>query len=149
VRNQLDGHIRHAVALNGTPCPIHNVYGIPEAVYEATVRQFNEVGREKFFKRMCGSPETLQWFERHQPQRSLEEQREELLAIQQSAPRYNDTSTMPFTWALIGRRDKIIPTQQQLQCWQGRVSYKVIDAPHCAFQRWKNWKEIFDDVTTN
>lgn len=149
-RNQLKGHIRHAVALNGTPCPIHESYGIPEAVYGATVRQFNEVGRKKFFKRMCGSLETLQWFELCQPQRLLEEQREELLAIQRFAMQQSQNSILPlFTCALISRHDKIMPTQHQIRYWQGTVHYRVIDSPHCAFRQWESWKEIFDDVTTD
>jgi biotin synthesis protein BioG len=150
VRDQIDGHIRHAVALNGTPCPIDERYGIPKAVYEATVREFNETTRKKFFKRMCHSPETLRWFAPHQPQRPFEEQREELLAIQRFVMQQPQNSLPPlFTCALISRHDRIMPTQHQIRYWRGTVDYRVIDSPHCAFRQWENWKEIFDDVATD
>ena len=148
VHKQFAGQIRKAVALNGTPLPIDNEYGIPERVYAATVQQFSERSREKFFRRMCGTPETVRWFRSHQPQRTLEEQREELLAIKRAA-RQRQHSTPPFTCALIGRRDKIIPAQHQLNYWQGTLQYTMIDSPHCAFRRWAGWKEIFDDVATD
>lgn len=148
IQDQLHVPVRKAIALNGTPCPIDDVWGISAAVYNATVRHFDEIGRKKFFRRMCGSREGMRWFEPHQPQRSLEDQRQELLAIQHFATRQT-ASTAPFTCALIGRHDKIIPTQHQLNYWQGTVDYTIIDSPHCAFWRWNSWKEIFDNVTTD
>lgn len=150
VQDQFAGRVRRAVALNGTPRPIDNAYGIPAAVYDATVRQFSEPNRRKFFQRMCGTAENARWFAPHQPQRPLREQRDELAAIQQAAARHPDpASPAVFTCALIGQRDKIIPARHQVNYWQGAVRYRVIDSPHCAFRRWNSWKEIFDDVTTD
>ncbi len=149
VQEQFANRIRRAIALNGTLRPIDDEYGIPETVYNATIQHFSEAGRTKFFQRMCGSAETVQWFGPHQPQRSLDEQREELIAIQRAARLRHPQTITPFTCALISRRDKIIPTQHQLEYWRGTVDYTLIDSPHCAFGRWNSWKEIFDHVTAD
>ena len=40
------------IAINGTLKPIDNNYGIPERIYDLTIRGFNEKGRERFIKSM-------------------------------------------------------------------------------------------------
>jgi len=46
-------HFQAAIAVNGTLCPIHDRFGIPEATIAGTLRNFSEVSRDKLYLRMC------------------------------------------------------------------------------------------------
>ncbi len=146
INAQYFNNIQHAIALNGTCRAIHESDGIPPAVYQMTVEQFSESGRTKFFKRLCGSGSLFKRFQPYQPQRALQEQHEELLAIQQLAVT-SETGNVPYDVALIGTHDKIIPTKNQRNFWQGRIPYTLIDAPHFPFFLWNSWKEVIRYAT--
>lgn len=75
------------VAINGTPCPVHDCYGIPEAVFGGTVLHFSEQTLVRFRRRMCGSAEEVKLFLAHQPYRSLDELHEELALLYQEVKR--------------------------------------------------------------
>ena len=47
-----------AVAVNGTPLPVHDTYGIPVRAFAVTVRSIEGAGTGRFLERMCGTPET-------------------------------------------------------------------------------------------
>ncbi len=75
-------HLLHrTIAINGTLCPIDDKFGIPVKVFDATMAEFNENARAKFYKRMCREKNNLNLFLTNQPQRSLKEQGEELTAL--------------------------------------------------------------------
>ncbi len=151
------------IAMNGTPQPIHAEFGIAPDVYQATLDQFDEAGREKFFKRMCGTSAMFERFNRQRPQRSLAEQAEELASIQtmqspNSPPgrgegwvgclRLPSTDTHPQPLpggelsVLISRHDRIMPTANQRRYWDGRARCVLLDAPHYPFFLWKRWADI-------
>ena len=151
----------HVIAINGTPQPIHAEFGIAPDVYQATLDQFDEAGREKFFKRMCGSSAMFERFNRQRPQRSLAEQAEELASIQtmqspNSPPgrgkgwvgclRLPPTHPQPLPGgefiALISRHDRIMPTANQRRYWEGRARCVLLDAPHYPFFLWRRWTDI-------
>ena len=149
------------IAINGTPQPIHAEFGIAPDVYQATLDQFDEAGREKFFKRMCGTSAMFERFNRQRPQRSLAEQAEELASIQtmqspNSPPgrgkgwvgclRLPPTHPQPLPGgefiALISRHDRIMPTANQRRYWEGRARCVLLDAPHYPFFLWRRWTDI-------
>jgi biotin synthesis protein BioG len=144
--DRIVGSVRQAIALNGTLLPVHDTYGIPPSVYQTTIENFSASGRKKFFRRMCGSNEVLQQFYSYHPRRSLSDQREELIAIQKMIDGPPETPGS-YTCALVGRRDRIFPTQHQINFWQDRRRYILIDAPHFPFFLWNNWKEILEYAT--
>lgn len=143
--NQFE-NVARAIAVNGTCQPIHERYGIAPDIYRATAEQFSARGREKFLKRMCGTSELYQRFTTYFPARSLDEQREELLAIQSLAA-MNRPHDAAFDAVIIGSRDKIIPTQHQIDFWKDKIAYTLIDSPHFPFFQWKRWEEILNYVT--
>ena len=141
-------NIEYAIALNGTCLPIHDKYGIPPGIYQTTIDHFSEAGREKFFRRMCGSHSTFQRFQDYVPNRSLREQQEELIAIQKQAQEQREHRYC-YNHVLISNRDKIIPTAHQLHSWKGKVKYTMIDSPHFPFFLWKSWEEVFTYAATD
>jgi len=150
------------IAINGTPQPIHAEFGIAPDVYQATLDHFDEAGREKFFKRMCGSSAIFARFNQQRPQRSLAGQAEELAAIQAAAQK-NPTPVpsptgrgdetpfpvgegtgvgLPIDFAVISTHDRIMPTANQRRYWDGRAQCALIDAPHYPFFLWTRWTDI-------
>ena len=151
VYKQLGHNIRRAIAINGSGCPVHEEYGIPPNVYQATIDRFSEQGRQKFFKRMCVSRGSFEQFQTCRPQRALAEQQAELIAIQQQSIIQHSgaqEALVPyFDRALISRQDRIIPSENQRHYWEGTTKYMYIDAPHFPFFLWKSWSAILDYAT--
>jgi biotin synthesis protein BioG len=106
------------IAINGTLCPIDDRFGIPIEVFDATLAEFNEHARKKFYKRMCREKNNLNVFLNNQPQRSLEDQGQELIALRkwsiasQLTRRYIRKSLS---------RIKILSCQLSISCTIGRA----------------------------
>ena len=67
---------------------------------------------------MCGGTEEVKHFLDRQPRRSVEELYEELKTLRQEVLRL---PVPAFQWdkAIIGTEDRIFPSQNQLEAWQG------------------------------
>lgn len=105
------------VALNGTPYPVHNRFGIPVRPFLLTLRSIRTAGTEAFERRTYGKyyPIAAAW----PPSRSLEDKARELEALHELSQVEADE---PFTWdeALVGSKDLIFPPDNQLACWKER-----------------------------
>lgn len=118
------------LAVNGTLTPIHDTTGIPEAVFNGTLDTFSPATLAKFRRRMCGGTEEVKHFLDRQPRRSVEELHEELKALRQEVLRL---PVPAFQWdkAIIGTEDRIFPSQNQLEAWQGTPVLSM-NIPHYA-----------------
>lgn len=139
-----------ATALNGTPYPISDTFGIPEAIFLGTLENLTDENLRRFNRRMCGSREKLVTYEQAAPSRPLIEVRNELNAIyqaQKTTP--NDTpsafinSSSFWTHAIICTDDLIFPATHQRTYWQDRCPVTELAAPHYPFYLWKHWNEIW------
>ena len=113
------------VAVGGTPCPVDDKRGIPEAVFRATREAMSERALQKFYRRMCGSAEAYSRFCAAMPGRDIAGLIDELDAIPAASP-------MPFTgWtmAVLTKDDAIFPIANQRQAWEGTRSIEM-DWPH-------------------
>lgn len=131
-----------AIAINGTPCPVDDAYGIPEAIFLGTLENVTPDGMHRFNRRMCGSREILQQYDKS-PSRPTEELREELQFLYQSVKVNGDlTSSIRWTKAVISSGDRIFPAGNLRNFWQGRCRVQEIDTSHFPFYQWKHWNEI-------
>jgi len=129
------------LAINGSLSPIDDEQGIPPAIFQGTINGLNEKGRDKFFMRMCGGRTGFATFAEHQPLRLVEDQKEELICLQ------NMILKQPITWdifdkVLLSSRDMIFPFKNMEQAWENKSEKQVIDLPHFCFDHWTNWDEI-------
>ena len=151
-------NVEKATAFGGTVELADDLYGIPGAIFEATVRGMSPAALKKFRRRMCGA--FLQHFEDHLPERSFEDLEGELRAVaatlgRSSAKHPAEPSTEPpsqnpkdlpagkpfWTSAVAGSGDLIFPVANQLNSWGKRgVPCPVIDAPHYC-------PEVFEKLT--
>ena len=88
---------------------------------------------------MCGSTAGYKTFQTVAPQRSIEELKEELAAIQKQ---YLSLPPSDFAWqkAIIGKSDRIFLPDSQWLAWRNKVdSLEYIEAAH--YQQ-----DLFDNV---
>lgn len=143
---------RAAVAIGGTPMPIHDRYGIPARAFAVTVRSIGGAGTTRFLERMCGTPEVLREYYRHRSTRPLEEIYDELVSLQRQAL----TSTadlLPdkgfWTTAIVGGQDAIFPPENLERYWrEAGVQVEVRpELPHYPFGEPELWTRIITDET--
>jgi biotin synthesis protein BioG len=134
------GLFKRKVAINGTLCPIDDIYGIPVDNYEAVSQGFDLSSQTQFYKRMCRDKSTCVHFLQHQPDRSTVSQAEELVALQQSC--YNiPAKESIYDDIIVARSDYIMPTKNQLRFW-GTGAVRIVDGYHYVFTRFSTWDEI-------
>ncbi len=124
--------LHSAVAVNGTPTPIHDRLGIPVAAYEEMSGNLNREMVLDFYRDMF--PEAgaeREMFMSRPPRRSLESLRTELLALSRLY-QHRGPGRDIFTRHIVGSRDTVFPARNQLRCWQ-RERCRVIRAGHLPF----------------
>ena len=106
------------VAVGGTPYPIDDRRGIPEAIFRATLENFSDAALVRFRRRICGTAAQVKEFLSHQPYRTTKELQEELQALDDCVHRL---PAVAFRWdkAIVGTNDKIFPPANQRNAWQG------------------------------
>lgn len=107
-----------SIAINGTPFPIDDTRGIPQAIYQGTLEGLTERSLHKFLRRMCADTAAFHRFLRVTPRRPLEELREELVCIADAWAASQAPPTFHWQQAVAGSNDRIIPPANQLQAWQ-------------------------------
>ena len=130
-----------SLAINGTLKPIDEGEGIALAIFQGTIDSWSEATRMKFNRRMCGAEHNKQ-FKANAPERSIESQKAELIALQEQIT----NSPVPkniFNQAIISVNDKIFTHHNQETHWKNaRIPLTIIDEPHYFFPELKNWKEM-------
>ena len=117
-------------AVNGTLKPIDNQFGIPERIYELTLKGFNPKGAEKFITNMFDTKTSLP-----EIKRSFENQKSELEALKN----YTANTSFKYSKIWLSNNDKIIPTKNQVEFWNIEPN---LNSGHCPFFLFKKWEEL-------
>lgn len=105
------------IAIYGTPLPVSDEYGIPEAVYRATANGLNVKSLKKFHLRMAGDKTSYESIAELLPSSpDIENLREELYSIFSNAFS-NKVSKNIWDRAYIADNDRIVPTASQERYW--------------------------------
>lgn len=108
------------VAINGSPYPVDDSRGIPQAIFQGTIDNLNGPSLHKFLRRMCADTPSFRGFLAVTPRRPLEEIGEELVCVQLQVKtqQRKDEEPLPL-WqeAIVGSNDRIIPPDNQLNAW--------------------------------
>lgn len=136
-----------AIAINGTPYPIHDTFGIPVSVFQGTLDNMTEEGIQRFNRRMCGSRERFSEYEKI-PARPLDEIREELQNLSRLIGKTATNEESPIThfWTktIISDEDRIFPVANLCNYWKERCPITKVTAPHNPFYLWNNWRELWE-----
>lgn len=117
-------------AINGTLKPIDDKFGIPERIYNLTLRGFSPKGAERFIKNMYSENCELP-----QPNREFENQKSELEAL----THYTADEKFEYNRIILSTDDKIIPTKNQSKYWGIEPN---IESGHAPFNLFKKWSEL-------
>ncbi len=128
--DDLKRKIIKACAINGTLEGIDDNYGIPVAMWDATIDNLSEKSVLKFYRRMCGDAAVYEEYISLQPKRSVDSLRAELeylkkLSLDKAVPSFKYDKTF------IGSKDKIIAPQNQIKsCEHRNCPYEEGNFPH-------------------
>ncbi len=132
--------ISAALAINGTLCPIDDQFGIPEKIVKATLAHFDIKQRLNFYYRMCRDRDVYRRFLKHQPVRTINNQKYELNHLLEISTCSEPTDSI-YTCAVIADQDYVMPTANQLKFWPEQMT-QLLAGTHFLFYRYESWDEI-------
>lgn len=122
------------IAINGTQMPIDDSYGIPAAIYNLTIDNFNELTCSKFMKKISSTVELKNYCTK-----GLEELKQELISIKN----LEINSYLNFNSAIISLKDRIFPYKNMVNFWTERdVKITEIDGAHYIFDKYNKWSDL-------
>lgn len=139
--------ISKAVAINGTPLPMHDLYGIPNHIFRGTLEGLDDDNRARFNRRMCGGKKLLSVFNSFS-QRSTEDLRDELTGVYEQVKNLPDDTPPSLAWskAIISEKDLIVPRDNQVAYWQKHgVPFEQLEGiGHYPLMAYTTWQELLD-----
>lgn len=134
-----------AIAINGTPIPMSDSYGIPSKIFQGTLEGLDDTNRERFNRRMCGGKQLLSVYNSFAA-RSTSDLREELYGTYLKVKEINpDTPPqLPWTLALVSEKDLVVPPENQIAYWsQHHIPTDIISGVgHYPLQQFHKWQEL-------
>jgi len=131
------------IAVNGTPVPADNKYGIPLDIFEGTMDNIDESGMHKFNIRLFGSKKVLEENTEKLSRRNISSYAAELRWL------YNRIMENPdkkYRWdiALSGINDRVFPPENQINYWRNRndTRHIIVDLPHYPFHHWGSFDRM-------
>jgi biotin synthesis protein BioG len=144
VANQLIGDISSEIdkkiAFCGSPCPVDDNYGIPLKIFDITLEGLKRTGTVKFFSRMLNGLSDTNF---HKPDRELEEQIEELNNLKVNSLK-SELKEVKWNKVVIGMKDKIFPSANLMNYWDGKSIIVKSDLPHYPFDQYDTWEKILN-----
>ena len=127
--NGTDIKVCRKVAINGTPFPVDDSKGIPEAIFKGTYDNLNDRTLVKFQRRMCISSVQYAQYKQVLPLRTLDSLRSELLSVYD---KYKASGLVPNHWdkVYVSDRDYIFPKDNQLNAWADNGNVVVLESAH-------------------
>lgn len=129
------------IAINGTPYPVDNEFGIPERTFNLTLK-YAETGLQgKFYENVFSNDKFLQKYLKNPVQRTISNRVAELEALNNFIKNKNfEYDNEFYDIALVSTYDKIIPPKNQLNMWGNKAV--TIDCGHFPFYNYNSWDEI-------
>lgn len=128
-----------SIAVNGTPLPADEKYGIPLNIIEGTLNNITEENIGKFYLRMFGDKKTFEANAERIPKRTLKSLHSELRWLYN---RMMEQKESEFTWnfAITSEADRVYPSDKLESYWknQKNTSHIVLPLPHYFFHKWKS-----------
>jgi pimeloyl-[acyl-carrier protein] methyl ester esterase len=136
-----------SIAVNGTPLPADDKYGIPLSEFEGTLNNITEENIEKFYVRMFGDKKTYLTNIDRIPYRTLKSLHDELRWMYN---RIMEQKEPGFRWdfAVTSNKDRVFPSRNLDAYWGERKETKhiVLPLPHYFFHKWKSFTDFISFV---
>lgn len=128
------------IAINGTPFPVDDEFGIPQKPFLLTLRHARTGLEGKFYQNLFDKQEDFERYMASPVQRSIENRVEELHSLYDKIKVTEKTYEPFFDKALVSVNDKIIPSKNQLNFWQDKA--ETVESSHFPYYNFKSWNEI-------
>lgn len=133
------------IAINGTPFPVDNEYGIPQRTFDLTLKYVDSGLKGKFQQNLFKISNDYELYLKNPVQRTIENRANELIALNSFIKEHDTKYNQFYDCAIISDADKIIPTRNQIRCWEKlNVPYIILDNGHFPFFAFNSWEEIID-----
>ena len=132
------------IAINGTPYPVHDEFGIPHKPFLLTLRHAKTGLEGKFYQNIFESDYEFEQYSKTPVTRSLENREQELKSLYDKIKSSETKYEKFYNFALISNKDKIIPTKNQINFWQNNAPFKTLESGHFPFYNLKSWNEIIE-----
>jgi biotin synthesis protein BioG len=135
------------IAVNGTPLPADDRFGIPLNMFEGTLNNITEQNMSKFYHRMFGDKKTYLLNSERIPHRTVKSLHDELRWLYN---RIMEQKEPGFRWdyAVISESDRIFPAKNLKSYW-GKVEETrkvVVPFPHYLFHKWESYSDFINFV---
>lgn len=130
------------IAVNGTPYPVHDEWGIPQKTFDLTLKFVDSGLQGKFQKNLFKRTEDYEKYLQNAVARSIENQKQELIELDKYIKTHECTYSEFYDHAIISDTDKIIPTRNQLNFWNDRADVTVLNSGHFPFFEFDSWEDI-------
>jgi len=135
------------IAVNGTPVPADDRYGIPLRIIEGTLNNLGEKNMMKYYYRIFGDRKSFEENRERIPRRTLRSLQDELRWLYNRMMEQSDPS---FKWdyAVISEKDRVFPPAAQLNYWKTRKDTKILTLPmnHYILNKWPDYHSFIDFV---
>ena len=136
----------HKIAVNGTPYPVDDEFGIPLKPFLLTLRHAKTGLEKKFYQNVFNSETEFETYLKNPVTRTMENRTNELSALYYVIKTQTFDYSKFFDAAIISKYDKIIPTKNQLRFWDNNAIVKTLESGHFPFYNFKGWNEIVDFI---
>jgi pimeloyl-[acyl-carrier protein] methyl ester esterase len=135
------------IAVNGTPIPADDQYGIPLNIFEGTLNNITEENMEKFYLRMFGDKRTLKLNSDRIPHRTVKSLHDELRWLYN---RIMEQKEHGFKWdyAITSEFDRVFPAKNLEGYWnkEEKTIHITLPFPHYFFHKWKSYTDFIQFV---
>ncbi len=135
------------IAVNGTPVPADDQYGIPLKIFEGTLNNITEENMDKFYLRMFGDKKTYLRNKERIPHRTIKSLNDELRWLYN---RIMEQKESGFKWdyAVTSEFDRVFPSQNSINYWEKEHNTKqiVLPLPHYFFHEWNSYTDFISFV---
>ncbi len=135
------------IAVNGTPIPADDRYGIPLKEFQETLDNISEENMDRFYFRMFGDKRTYRKNKDKVSHRSIKSLHDELRWLYN---RMMEQKEPGFRWdySIISEPDKIFPFENMISYWkkQEGTKYILVRHPHYIFPSWSSFAEFVSFV---
>jgi len=131
------------IAVNGTPIPADDQYGIPLQVFEGILNNITEQNMEKFYLRMFGDKKTYQLNHDRIPRRSIKSLHDELRWLYNRIMEQKDPG-LRWDYAVSSKIDRVFPANNLSKYWEKESGTRhiILPLPHYPFNEWKSYLDF-------
>jgi pimeloyl-[acyl-carrier protein] methyl ester esterase len=135
------------IAVNGTPMPADDNWGVPLDVFEGTLNNITRENVGKFYLRMFGNKKTYDSNLERIPHRTIKSLNDELRWLYN---RIMEPKKTGFVWdfAVSSARDRFFPSENLTGFWNTKKETKhiILPLPHYFFNKWKSFPDFISFV---